>query len=56
VTTAWQYFVVAVVVAVAAAYAARTLGPRRWRRKPRGAGKDGSAANCGCDRGGNGCH
>jgi len=55
-TTAWQAIVVTVLVVIAAVYAARTLGPRRWRRKPRGAGKDAASSACGCGKQGNGCH
>jgi hypothetical protein len=57
----WQSFIVAVLVIAATIYAARRLGPRRWRRKARGAaagaaagGVDASACGCGKDQGG--CH
>ena len=56
-TPMWQSFIVAVLVIAAAVYAARRLGPRRWRRKARGAavgGADASACGCGKDQGG--CH
>jgi hypothetical protein len=51
----WQSFIVAVLVIAATIYAARRLGPRRWRRKARGAaagGADASACGCGKDKGG----
>ena len=58
----WQQFVVALIVIAAAVYAARSLGPRRWRRRSAtgvAAGTTaGSAADaqCGCGKDGNGCH
>jgi len=49
----WQQIIVALLVIGAAVYAARKLGPRRWRAKPSGAaGADG----CGCDKDGKACH
>ena len=52
----WQQIVAGVLVLAAAAYAARKLGPRRWRARaaPSAAGKAGES--CGCDKGGDGCH
>ena len=59
----WQQLVVAVIVIAAAVYAARTLGPRRWRRKAAGsvAGANagdvkGAAGQCGCGKDEGGCH
>ena len=59
----WQDLIVAVLVIAAAVYAARSLGPRRWRRKARagaiapGAGAaTGAAGQCGCGKDGDGCH
>ena len=52
----WQSIIVTLIVIVAAVYAARTLGPRRWRRKPRGAGPAPSGGGpCGCGKDGGGC-
>jgi len=53
----WQQLIVGVIVAAAAVYAARTLGPRRWRRRPRGAVPGGGAAPgpCGCGKDEGGC-
>jgi hypothetical protein len=57
----WQNLIVAVLVLAAAVYAARTLGPRRWRRRAgagaaaAGPGK-GAAGQCGCGKDGDGCH
>ena len=56
----WQQIIVAVIVIAAAVYAARVLGPRRWRRKA--AGSDGAGAikgaagPCGCGKKQGGCH
>ncbi|MGB8693848.1 MAG: hypothetical protein WCD08_10115 [Steroidobacteraceae bacterium] len=53
----WQHIVVGVLVLAATAYAARKLGPRRWRAKQSGAGTAGAAAgNCGCSKDGKACH
>ncbi|MBS0387372.1 MAG: hypothetical protein JSR15_02740 [Proteobacteria bacterium] len=58
----WQQLIVAVIVIVAAVYAARALGPRRWRRRPAtGSGASGAAGSaaddpCGCGKDGKGCH
>jgi len=60
----WQQLIVALIVIAAAVYAARVLGPRRWRRRatPVGApGAAGSAAGnvdgqCGCGKDDGGCH
>jgi hypothetical protein len=46
----WQQVIVGVVVIAAAVYAARKLGPRRWRAKAGAA-----AGGCGCDKGGLPC-
>jgi hypothetical protein len=51
----WQQIIAGVLVVAAALYAARSLGPRRWRRKPRSTGK-GSGAPCGCGKDQDGCH
>ena len=54
----WQYLIVGMLVLAATVYAARKLGPRRWRAKQSGAvaaGK-GVAGQCGCGKEGNGCH
>jgi hypothetical protein len=47
----WQQIIVGALVLAAAAYAARKLGPRRWRVR------DGAAAagGCGCDKDGSPC-
>ena len=47
----WQQLIVGVLVLAAAVYAARKLGPRRWRMKPGGA----AAGGCGCHQGGVPC-
>jgi hypothetical protein len=47
----WQQIIVGVLVIAAAIYAARKLGPRRWRAKGSGA----AAGGCGCDKGGSAC-
>ena len=53
----WQSFIVAVLVIAAAIYAARRLGPRRWRRRVRGDAADGAGAGaCGCGKDKDGCH
>ena len=56
----WQQLIVAVLVIAAAVYAARMLGPRRWRRKSRGAAAgskgDAGAGPCGCGKDEGGCH
>jgi hypothetical protein len=56
----WQNIIVAALVISAAVYAARVLGPRRWRKRTpdlaAGAGK-GAAGPCGCGKDdGGGCH
>ena len=51
----WQQIIAGVLVVVAALYAARSLGPRRWRRKSRSTGK-GAGAPCGCGKDQDGCH
>jgi uncharacterized membrane protein YccC len=52
----WQTILATLIVIAAAVYAARTLGPRRWRRKARGAGADGSGGGpCGCGKDDGGC-
>ena len=48
----WQTLIVAVIVIAAAVYAARALGPRRWRRRASGAAAD---AQCGCGKDEGGC-
>jgi hypothetical protein len=56
----WQSIIAVLVVIVAAVYAARTLGPRRWRRKVRGnaagPGAPGAGGPCGCGKDDGGCH
>ena len=55
----WQQIIVALLVIGAAVYAARKLGPRRWRAKPSGTtGATGApgAGGCGCDKDGKACH
>jgi hypothetical protein len=51
----WQQIIAGVLVIAAAVYAARTLGPRRWRRKAR-AGTTKGAGSCGCGKDEGGCH
>jgi hypothetical protein len=56
----WQQLIVAAIVIAAAVYAARVLGPRRWRRRTgagvtTGAGKS-AAGPCGCGKDDGGCH
>lgn len=55
----WQNIIVAALVIAATVYAARVLGPRRWRRRPSGlaagTGK-GAAEQCGCGKDDGGCH
>jgi len=56
-TPMWQPLIVAVLVIAAAIYAARRLGPRRWRRKARGDAADAASAGpCGCSKDKGGCH
>lgn len=50
----WQSVIVGILVILAALYAVRTLGPRRWRRKSRGAGAAGGGG-CGCGKDEGGC-
>ncbi len=55
----WQSVIALLVVIVAAVYAARTLGPRRWRRKARGSASGagaGAGGPCGCGKDDGGCH
>jgi hypothetical protein len=59
----WQNIIVALLVIAAAVYAARMLGPRRWRRRASGAAAGaapgaakGAAGQCGCGKDGDGCH
>jgi hypothetical protein len=58
----WQQLIVGLIVIAASVYAARTLGPRRWRRRPATGSGAGAAAGstadekCGCDKNGGGCH
>ena len=51
----WQSIIAMLIVIAAAVYAARTLGPRRWRRKSRGAGAGGASGPCGCGKDDGGC-
>ena len=50
----WQSIIAMLLVIVAAVYAVRTLGPRRWRRKSRDASGAG-AGGCGCGKDEGGC-
>jgi len=58
----WQQLIVGLIVIAAAIYAARTLGPRRWRRRSAtGSGAGAAAASaaneqCGCGKNDGGCH
>ena len=60
----WQQIIVALIVLAAAVYAARALGPRRWRWRQRsaaGSGTDAAAGSttggqCGCGKDDGGCH
>jgi len=56
----WQQLIVALIVIAAAVYAARVLGPRRWRRRATPVGAAGAAGNadgqCGCGKDDGGCH
>ncbi len=53
----WQQIIAGVLVIAAALYAARALGPRRWRRKARGSPTKGAGAgSCGCGKDEGGCH
>ena len=53
----WQQIIAGVLVIAAAIYAARALGPRRWRRKARGAAtKEAGTGSRGCGKDGDGCH
>jgi hypothetical protein len=55
----WQNIIVAALVIAATAYAARVLGPRRWRRKSAATATDaakGAAGQCGCGKDDGGCH
>ena len=56
----WQYSIMGLLVLAATVYAARKLGPRRWRQRAGAsaapvAGK-GAAGQCGCGKEGGGCH
>ena len=52
-----QQIIATVLVIAAAIYAARSLGPRRWRRKAQpGATKKSTGAGCGCGKDEGGCH
>jgi hypothetical protein len=55
----WQNIIVAALVIAAAVYAARALGPKRWRRRSpglaAGTGK-GAVGQCGCGKEDGGCH
>jgi Na+/glutamate symporter len=48
----WQQLIVGVLVLVAVVYAARKLGPRRWRAKGNAVV---AAGGCGCDKGASPC-
>jgi hypothetical protein len=53
----WQDIIAGVLVIAAAVYAARTLGPRSWRRKSGGAkAKAAGPGECGCGKDDGGCH
>ena len=58
----WQQLIAGALVIAATVYAARALGPRRWRRKSRGALAGGAGAvkgppgQCGCGKDDGGCH
>jgi hypothetical protein len=53
----WQQIIAGLLVIAAALYAARALGPRRWRRKKGGAGtKAAGSSSCGCAKDEGGCH
>jgi hypothetical protein len=62
----WQQLIVALIVIAAAVYAARALGPRRWRRRANTSGATGAAGAagaaggaagpCGCGKDDGGCH
>ncbi len=53
----WQQIIAGALVIAAAVYAARALGPRRWRRKARASGAKGAGAGpCGCGKDDGGCH
>ena len=49
----WQSIIAMLIVIAAAVYAARTLGPRRWRRKSRGG--EAASGPCGCGKDDGGC-
>ncbi len=55
----WQNIIVAALVIAATVYAARVLGPKRWRRRSAGlaagTGK-GAVGQCGCGKDDGGCH
>jgi hypothetical protein len=52
----WQSIITAVLVIAATIFAARRLGPRRWRRRERGDPVDGAGAgSCGCGKDKGGC-
>jgi hypothetical protein len=52
----WQEIIAGLVVIAAAVYAARSLGPRSWRRKRGAAKKAAGAGSCGCGKDDGGCH
>jgi hypothetical protein len=51
----WQSIIAAVLVIAAAVYAARTLGPRAWRRKSRSGAQGPGSGPCGCGKDDGGC-
>lgn len=56
----WQQLMAALVVIAAAVYAARALGPKRWRRRATASNAPGAvkgkAGQCGCGKSDGGCH
>jgi hypothetical protein len=53
----WQQIIAGLLVIAAAVYAARALGPRRWRRKASAdSTKVAGAGSCGCGKDEGGCH
>jgi len=55
----WQNIIVAALVITATVYAARVLGPRRWRKRstePASGAVKGAAGQCGCGKDDGGCH
>lgn len=51
----WQPIIAGLIVIAAGLYAARALGPRRWRRKRTAANTKGTGP-CGCGNDDGGCH